>query len=102
MKCVECGAIKGLQAHHVLSKKDFPEKKYDLDNGVTLCLECHSKRHPELSKNIFSVNTAKFTDIRNCKYCSNQFVPRNTGGKYCSLHCAKQYRKWLRNQRKTG
>lgn len=28
-------------AHHIFPKRDFPELVYNLDNGITLCKECH-------------------------------------------------------------
>jgi 5-methylcytosine-specific restriction endonuclease McrA len=30
-----------LEAHHILPQKDYPELIYDLENGVTLCKDCH-------------------------------------------------------------
>lgn len=41
-----------IQAHHIKHVKDFPELIYDVNNGKTLCLECHQKEHPELKLNI--------------------------------------------------
>lgn len=32
-----------LNAHHVLSWRDNHELRYDVSNGVTLCLDCHNK-----------------------------------------------------------
>ena len=42
--CQECGQ-KGvyLQAHHIKSFCDFPELRLELDNGISLCKECHKK-----------------------------------------------------------
>lgn len=42
-ECQVCGSKDNLEAHHILPKSKFPEKMYDLDNGVTLCHECHLK-----------------------------------------------------------
>jgi hypothetical protein len=43
--CQICGAKKPLQAHHVLSYKDFPDLVFRVDNGITLCKPCHYKLH---------------------------------------------------------
>ena len=44
--CQECGQMGCvLNAHHIQSWKDFPELRYDIDNGVTVCVSCHYKIH---------------------------------------------------------
>lgn len=44
-KCVHCGDNKGgnLEADHIKPKYLFPELVFDLDNGRTLCHNCHVK-----------------------------------------------------------
>ena len=32
-----------LEAHHIKSWKDFPELRFDINNGLTLCVSCHGK-----------------------------------------------------------
>jgi hypothetical protein len=47
--CVECGIRSGkgivveIHADHIKSYKDFPEFRLDIDNGRTLCKDCHVK-----------------------------------------------------------
>jgi hypothetical protein len=47
--CVECGRQGRLQAHHLRSWAEDVDGRLDVDNGITLCLECHKAKHPELS-----------------------------------------------------
>ena len=34
-----------LHAHHIYSWKQFPNKRYERDNGVVLCIQCHNTFH---------------------------------------------------------
>ena len=44
--CQECGQKGGkLNAHHIVPWSVSEEKRFDLDNGQTLCYECHVKVH---------------------------------------------------------
>lgn len=44
--CQNCGKTGGkLNAHHIKPYKDFPEFRYDIDNGITLCEKCHRELH---------------------------------------------------------
>jgi hypothetical protein len=36
---------KGLAAHHIKSYAQHPDLRLDLNNGITLCRECHMARH---------------------------------------------------------
>lgn len=48
-KCLDCSVSgKLLNAHHVKNWADFPEDRFDVNNGQTLCEDCHVKRHPHL------------------------------------------------------
>jgi transposase len=44
-KCVHCGALKRLQAHHIKTFAHNIELRYLVQNGVTLCQKCHRKFH---------------------------------------------------------
>lgn len=40
--CQLCSVRGGkLNAHHILSFKDYPEYRFNVDNGITYCKECH-------------------------------------------------------------
>ena len=47
-KCRHCGLKADpaepetiLDAHHIISRDDAPNGGYEVDNGITLCKECH-------------------------------------------------------------
>jgi len=44
-KCVECGNKENLEAHHILPWSTFPDLRTDINNGKTLCNECHAGEH---------------------------------------------------------
>lgn len=51
--CQECGEKGGkIHAHHIEPWSEEPSKRLEIDNGITLCIECHSEKHenPELIK----------------------------------------------------
>lgn len=47
--CVCCGVKKttpkSINAHHILSRSKHPAFALSLDNGVTLCVDCHTTEH---------------------------------------------------------
>lgn len=46
--CQICGNKGGkLNAHHLNGWGSFPEQRIDLDNGVTLCTDCHKEFHSQ-------------------------------------------------------
>jgi 5-methylcytosine-specific restriction endonuclease McrA len=42
-KCADCGGNTNLEAHHILSAKEYPTAIYLPMNGVCLCRDCHKK-----------------------------------------------------------
>lgn len=69
--CQCCGDKNGLghqvklNAHHILNWKDNPDKRYDIDNGITLCEHCHNHFHSLYGK---SNNTQAQLDLFLQKY----------------------------------
>jgi len=49
-KCTQCSSVYDLHAHHIKAFKDNEELRYDVNNGVTLCSQCHRKWHKENGK----------------------------------------------------
>ena len=45
--CRRCHDNRGgnLEAHHLDSYADFPKKRFNIENGVTLCRDCHKAFH---------------------------------------------------------
>lgn len=48
-RCIRCGTEERLHAHHIVPWADAPELRLHLDNGLTLCAECHAGEHPNLA-----------------------------------------------------
>ena len=47
--CKDCGQHGGeLNAHHLKPYAKYPKLRLILKNGITLCVECHRKRHKKL------------------------------------------------------
>ena len=43
--CKICGSKQKRHAHHINHATYFPEQKFDIENGVCLCSNCHSIYH---------------------------------------------------------
>jgi len=68
--CVWCGAIGDeLEADHIYPQAFFPEKRYDINNGRTLCKECHKHTYtylnPYLDTGFLSTTTGYFSLLIN-------------------------------------
>ena len=47
--CEKCNkkrkTTRTLHAHHIYSWKKYPKRRYDIKNGVVLCIYCHHRFH---------------------------------------------------------
>ena len=49
--CQVCEEVGGcLNAHHIKSFANYPKLRFDVNNGVTLCKECHKLKHKSKNK----------------------------------------------------
>ena len=106
--CQHCGdKERVLHAHHIKSYKEEPKKRFDVSNGITLCVLCHWKVH---GYDLNSKNIQEFKDdngrlnrrwIGECKTCHKPLVKqasdmKNPDGSmrdhaYCSHKCANTH-----------
>ena len=62
-KCTKCGSKENLHAHHIIQLYDIceqynmnadeilnSEEFHDINNGITLCQNCHALEHPYISR----------------------------------------------------
>ena len=41
--CTKCGSKSNLEAHHLKEQSKYPELRFVLSNGLTLCHDCHKE-----------------------------------------------------------
>ncbi len=59
-----------LCAHHIKNWKDYPNERYDINNGITLCESCHNKFHSKYGKTLNNEQQLKeFIYIYGKKIC---------------------------------
>ncbi|WP_394366535.1 HNH endonuclease [Draconibacterium halophilum] len=54
--CKVCGSNEDLDAHHIMRVSCYPHWKYCIDNGITLCKQCHMKADEGLLSISFLLN----------------------------------------------
>lgn len=77
--CQECGNDSKIHAHHIKSWSSHDNLRFDIDNGITLCIFCHGKLHGK-----------DFANRRNkiCPACGNITKGRSLTGKGLCHSCA--------------
>jgi len=81
--CYICGGNIRLQAHHILPKRLFPEKSFEIQNGISLCSDCHFMYH--LKYKIFWCNKdtlEKFKSDYNSKKHKTSIPKNRTSPKF--------------------
>ena len=43
--CQECKKLNSRESHHIKNYIDYPELRYEVSNGKTLCKDCHKAQH---------------------------------------------------------
>ncbi len=108
--CQKCGAKNiELHAHHIESFSENIEKRWDVNNGITLCFKCHWDTHDLDIKNKKSIqdDSAPIEGRRkgkesrrwegHCRWCG-AFVSKvwsqrkNRANHFCSKSCSQKFR----------
>ena len=74
--CVICGSRKQRQVHHMNDATYHPDERLDLENGVTLCYECHMNFHNNFKRS--SRQKCTKYDFNNFKCLSSYFKEKFT------------------------
>lgn len=58
-KCLKCGVNENLVAHHIINHLENLDKSLDVDNGLTLCNDCHISFHSRYKNKNNNINQIK-------------------------------------------
>jgi len=106
--CQECGArsnrdikeIITLHPHHKKSFAEYPELRFDVDNGITLCSVCHYRIHGIINTSVKRI--IKWTPtIKLCSGCNKMFTALRPDRITCSHRCAERIGRKRRKDAKT-
>lgn len=63
--CQCCGEKGGrLNAHHINQFADYPELRYDINNGITMCTKCHDSTEEGSFHNIYGTHNVTPNQLR--------------------------------------
>lgn len=82
--CQHCGDKQNLNAHHVKEWADFPNDRFDVANGLTLCESCHGRVHGKDFSN---------RRVKHCSICFESTSGRSLYCRSCSIRLNWQTRK---------
>ena len=69
--CQICGNRQTREAHHMNHASYFPEQRFDINNGITLCKKCHINFHTNYKRS-FRTKCTKY-DFDNFKSLVSYF-----------------------------
>lgn len=92
--CQICGArnskdndiIIELHPHHIKSFAEYPDLRFETENGQTLCSTCHYKLHGNLNKGHKRRIKYKLTP-KICPGCNEEFMAKSERHCICSHRC---------------
>jgi len=91
LQCQICGTRENLHAHHIKSWSQYPDLRFDLENGITLCIDCHETTH---GRSLNGKNTGTYQVQCQCAWCDTVF-PREKNRvrdlNYCDRVCSAQH-----------
>jgi HNH endonuclease len=86
--CRDCGAKEKIGAHHIKAWKDYPELRYEVLNGITLCESCHLNAHgasvPRIQKHFEPT----------CEQCGKQTKGKAKLCKSCAMKSSLKAQAW--------
>jgi hypothetical protein len=85
-KCIKCGGNKDIHPHHIKEFSKYPELRFEVSNGQTLCAKCHGEIH--------GLNFNKLGRYLTCLMCKTKFRPKsgNLHQECCSKICGYKLR----------
>lgn len=103
-KCVICESRTKLQAHHIRRWKDYPDLRFEVSNGISLCFVCHCNVDEIAMISKFEAWTSSNSQIElseqeveslkpiicNCPTCGTLVRrPRSRAKQYKTFYCSR-------------